>query len=64
MLLLLSGGNYSAFVSSMPICNIGMVNKAFNLPLPTSMTNMFGNWLRGVPSALKAQIRVGVCDLL
>lgn len=41
-----------------------MVNKAFNLPPPTSMTNMFGNWLRGVPSALKAQIRVGVCDLL
>lgn len=30
---------------------------AFNLPTPTSMSNMFGKWLDGVESNNKARIR-------
>ena len=37
---------------------------AFNLIPPTSITNMFGNWSRGVNKKENVQIRVGVCALL
>lgn len=40
-----------------------MVNVAFNLPPPTSISNMFGNWLCSVDKKGKAQIRVGVSAL-
>lgn len=40
------------------------IHISFNLPTPTSSTNLFGNWLKGVHPKLKAQIRVGVCALL
>ena len=41
-----------------------IVHMAFNIYPPTSITNLFGNWLRGVTKKLKVQIRVGVCALL
>ena len=41
-----------------------VVEFSFNLPPPTNMTNMFGNWLRGVDKLDKVQIRVGVRALL
>jgi hypothetical protein len=34
-----------------------------NLPPPTSITNMFGNWLNGIPKNDKARLRVGVSAL-
>lgn len=37
-----------------------IVHVSFNLPPPTNVTNMFGNWLNGVDKKLKAQIRVRV----
>ena len=41
-----------------------IVHMAFNIYPPKNITNLFGNWLRGVAKKLKAQIRVGVCALL
>ena len=41
-----------------------IVHMAFNISTPTSINNMFGNWLLGVPRNEKVQIRVGVCALL
>lgn len=32
----------------------------FNFPPPTSITNLFGNWLNGVEKKLKAHMRMGV----
>jgi hypothetical protein len=37
---------------------------AFNISPPKNITNLFGNWLNGVPKNDKAHIRVGVCALL
>jgi hypothetical protein len=39
------------------------VNFAYNLPPPTNVTNMFGNWLKGVDKHVKAMIRIGVSVL-
>ena len=41
-----------------------IVSLALNLQPPTSINNLFGNWLRGVDKNEKVQIRVGVCALL
>ena len=41
-----------------------IVSMALNLQPPTSINNLFGNWLRGVDKSEKVQIRVGVCALL
>ena len=40
------------------------VHVAYNLPPPTSIPNLFGNWLVGINKILKGHIRVGVCALL
>jgi len=32
----------------------------YNIPPPTNVTNMFGNWLRGVDQKTKNRIRIGV----
>jgi hypothetical protein len=36
----------------------------FSIIPPTNMTNLFGNWLHGVNTQDKVQIRVGACALL
>ena len=41
-----------------------IVYMTFNIIPPTNITNMFGNWLHGVPKKDKSDIRVGVCALL
>ena len=43
---------------------LGVVYMTFHITPPTNITNMFGNWLHGVPKKEKAQIRVGACALL
>jgi hypothetical protein len=35
----------------------------YKLPPPTKITNMFGNWLNGVPKNAMARIRIGVSAL-
>jgi hypothetical protein len=40
-----------------------MVYFAFNIPAPTSINNMFGNWLNGVSKCDKARIRIGIAAL-
>jgi hypothetical protein len=40
------------------------VHMACNVARPTDITNLFGNWLRGVDKKYKAHIQVGVCALL
>jgi hypothetical protein len=35
----------------------------YNIPLPSNITNMFGNWLNGVTKIDKAKIRIGVLAL-
>ena len=40
-----------------------IVNFAYDLPPPTNITNMFGNWLNGVDKSSKARIRIGVSAL-
>ena len=40
------------------------VHVAYNLTPPTSIPNLFGNWLVGINKILKGHIRVGVCALL
>jgi hypothetical protein len=37
-----------------------MIYFAYNIPPPTSITNMFGNWLYGVPKKDKNKIRIGI----
>ena len=32
----------------------------YNIPPPTNVSNMFGNWLNGVDNKTKARIRIGV----
>jgi hypothetical protein len=40
-----------------------VVNFTYNLPSPTNIRNMFGNWLNGVDRNSKARIRIGVSAL-
>lgn len=58
-----SWGKHSSYIHILPVCNIVLrtVHVTFNLPPLDIMVNMFGNWLRAIPSSLKAQIRVGIC---
>jgi exonuclease III len=37
---------------------------SFNFSTPTTIANLFGNWLNGVTKKLKGLIRVGVCALV
>jgi hypothetical protein len=37
-----------------------MVFFSYNIPPPSNITNMFGNWLNGVPKKDKEHIRIGV----
>lgn len=39
------------------------VNFTYDLPPPTNITNMFGNWLNGVDKFNKDRIRIGVSAL-
>jgi hypothetical protein len=41
-----------------------VVHMAFAIIPPTSIKNMFGNWLVGVSKHERAYIRVGVCALM
>jgi hypothetical protein len=41
-----------------------VVQFTFNIEPPTSVTNMFGNWLNGIGRRVKARIRVGVCAIV
>jgi hypothetical protein len=41
-----------------------VVQFTFDIPSPTSVTNMFRNWLNGVEKQTNARIRVGVCALI
>jgi hypothetical protein len=36
-----------------------MVYFTYNIPPPTNITNMFGNWLNGVDKTDKARIHIG-----
>ena len=38
----------------------GLIHFTFNISPPTSITNLFGNWLSGVDKKTKARIRIGV----
>jgi hypothetical protein len=41
-----------------------MIYFTYNIPPPTNITNMFGNWLNGVPKEIKDRIRsivLGLC---
>jgi hypothetical protein len=41
-----------------------IIHMSFNVPPPQNITNLFGNWLAGIPKKVITQIRVGVCALL
>jgi hypothetical protein len=41
-----------------------VVHFTFDIPPPSNVTNMFGNWLNGVDKQTNARIRVGVCTLI
>jgi hypothetical protein len=41
-----------------------VVHFTFNMPPPSNIKNMFGNWLNGVSKSAKARIRIGVCALV
>jgi hypothetical protein len=41
-----------------------IIHMTFNIPPPTNITNLFGNWLHGMPKKDKVQIPVGVCAVL
>jgi hypothetical protein len=36
----------------------------FNIPPPTNVTNMFGNWLNEVDKNNKNNVRIGICSLM
>jgi hypothetical protein len=36
-----------------------VVHFTFNIPPPTNVKNLFGNWLNGIDKATKSRIRVG-----
>jgi hypothetical protein len=40
-----------------------MIYFAYNIPPPSNITNMFGNWLNGVDKTNKGRIRIGVSAL-
>jgi hypothetical protein len=40
-----------------------MIYFTYNIPPPTNISNMFGNWLNGVDKTDKARIRIGVSAL-
>jgi hypothetical protein len=40
-----------------------IIYMTFNIPDPSNVTNLFGNWLKGVAKKDKGHIRVGVCAL-
>jgi hypothetical protein len=40
-----------------------MIYFTYNIPPPSNITNMVGNWLNGVPKEVKARIRIGVSAL-
>jgi hypothetical protein len=40
-----------------------IIYMTFNIPAPSNVTNLFGNWLNGVQKKDKGHIRVGVCAL-
>jgi hypothetical protein len=42
----------------------GVVHFTYNIPPPTSINNLFGNWLNGIDKQTKARIHVGVCALV
>jgi hypothetical protein len=37
-----------------------MIYFTYNIPPPSNVTNMFGNWLNGVEKIDKAHIRIGI----
>ena len=41
-----------------------LIHFTFNITPPTSVTNLFGNWLYGVGKDTKASIRIGMCAFL
>ena len=41
-----------------------MIFFTYNLPPPTNIKNMFGNWLNGVDTRTKSRIRIGVSALV
>jgi hypothetical protein len=41
-----------------------VIQFTFNIPPPTNVTNMFGNWLNGVHKKDKSRIHVGICALM
>jgi hypothetical protein len=40
-----------------------MIYFTYNIPPPTNIINMFGNWLNGVPKEIKDRICIGVSAL-
>jgi hypothetical protein len=40
------------------------VHFTFNIPPPTNVTNLFGNWLNKINKKIKARISVGVRALV
>jgi hypothetical protein len=52
------------FISCPFVCIIWrMIHFTYNIPTPSNITDMFGNWLNGVPKEIKARIRIGVSAL-
>ena len=41
-----------------------IIHMAFGLAPPKNITNLFGNWLKGIPKSVLINIRVGVCAVL
>jgi hypothetical protein len=41
-----------------------VVHFTYNIPPPTNINNLFGNWLNGIDKQTKARICVGVCALV
>jgi hypothetical protein len=41
-----------------------IVHMTFSLVPPKNVTNLFGNWLKGIPKKEVMQIRVGVCAIV
>jgi hypothetical protein len=41
-----------------------VVHFTYYIPHPTSVNNLFGNWLNGIDKQTKTQILVGVCALV
>jgi hypothetical protein len=41
-----------------------VIQFTFNIPPPTNVTNMFGNWLNGVHKKDKSRIHLGICALM